>query len=178
MRAFSKIGSPLNLLSSIALIAASNVPHAVHAQWASSFVAAHRAAQITHDMPQSPESRDPIHLKVDVDPGLEVEKTLIETYRRVARFLTNAKMPPPEVRIRHYLEINGEFFPPIIGWHALITNIEEVPGGLLATLRVSAKIENAYDSHHIFERYLISNDGITLIGATWSLRTSRLIIGP
>ncbi len=101
-------------------------------------------------------------LKVKPEPQRSTK--VLELHLLLAERLTATKMRPPAARIQYYLSVNQPGFPPIIGWHGRITKAEPVPGGFVATVRVSAKFDGCVDSLYILERYFVTKQGVSFLG--------------
>jgi hypothetical protein len=78
--------------------------------------------------------------------------------------LNKSKIPTNRTRMQYFLANSLAKSRQIIGWDAVLADAQEVPGGLLAKLRVSARRKGAIDSLSYYEIYLVNGGGAKLVG--------------
>ena len=102
------------------------------------------------------------HLRVELGNELPEEMKL-----RLAggiNHLNKSNISTNRVRMQYFLANSLAGARQIIGWDAVLADAEEVPGGVLTKLRVSARRQGAIDSLSYYEFYLVNGRGARLVG--------------
>lgn len=113
---------------------------------------------------------------LDVHHEGHAVEPFLSVHRKVAQTLTDAQLPPPDHRIEYFRSLYNEKSPPVKGWHAFVVNVQPIEGGVIATLRVSAKLEYLSDSAFLYEKYSIINGKVRYLDAFIPNDNMRLII--
>ena len=99
-------------------------------------------------------------LVVDVDPRIPGDRAKLHS--KASMILGNAKLQPPQERIAYFRSIS---YDPanFKGWHAYVERIDLVGGGMIASLRVTAKSKQSIDTACYYEKHFINNQGISFL---------------
>ena len=114
-------------------------------------------------------------LKVAVDSSLP--GAIKESYQRISSYINNARIPTSAVRNNYFRAHSDANSPEVIGWNAVLMNVEETPEGFLAKLRVYAHRKGVIDSLYYYEYYLINGRGVHFVETEHEPVQPRDVIG-
>ena len=100
-------------------------------------------------------------LNVAIDSSLPEQ--IRAGYQKINAHLNAAEIPTSTVRNEYFRVHANTNSPQVIGWNAVLMNVEETPQGFLAKLRVYAYRKGVIDSLYYYEYYLINNTGAHFI---------------
>jgi hypothetical protein len=114
------------------------------------------ASETSRDAAQGHPLRVKIDRNLPRDIGLGLEW--------LANYLNKSNIPENPIRAQYFIANSLARTRTLIGWDAVLVNIEAVPDGVVAKLRVNAKRQGVIDSLSYYEFYLVNDDGVKLVG--------------